>query len=557
MGFGHRVYKSYDPRAKIIKRTADEVFEVTGKNPLLDIALELERIALEDEYFVTRRLYPNVDFYSGLIYQAMGFPVTMFPVLFAIPRTSGWIAQWEEMLLDPEQKIARPKQIYIGPNDATTCRTRRTACRCDAAYGIVRSRSRSRSRWSVRAAHLSVRSRFWPPGSCTDTAKRDRTATSERSVAPTARPSKIAPTSDSGIAPTNESHPIAPTPVLRQRESVGTPAQAGGASAPSVWEPRDRRDPQYIIEQLKKAGIEAKEQPFIGMTPLGEVDGQRHRHDPGRRPERLVLASHFDTKLFASSDSSAPTTAPRQPRRCSSWGASSRPAERADDRAAVPRRRRGADARSGAAPTTPTAAATTCRRRRRAGRSRRLKALVLLDMIGDRDLVIKRDANSTPWLVDVIWSAAARLGHGSTFSNQLTTIEDDHIPFLRAGVAAADIIDLENPTWHTPQDDLDHVSAKSLQVVGDVVVAVDPATPLLYVLSDDLELRGPKFGCGLGQCGACTVIVNGQATRSCVTPVSTVGQNEITTLEGLGTAERRIRFSRRSSTSRRRSAASA
>jgi citrate synthase len=114
MGFGHRVYKSYDPRAKIIKKTADEVFEVTGKNPLLEIALELERIALQDEYFVSRKLYPNVDFYSGLIYQAMGFPVEMFPVLFAIPRTSGWIAQWEEMILDPEQKIARPKQVYIG-----------------------------------------------------------------------------------------------------------------------------------------------------------------------------------------------------------------------------------------------------------------------------------------------------------------------------------------------------------------------------------------------------------------------------------------------------------
>jgi citrate synthase len=115
MGFGHRVYKSYDPRAKIIKETADQVFEVTGKNPLLEIALELERIALQDEYFVTRKLYPNVDFYSGLIYQAMGFPVDMFPVLFAIPRTSGWIAQWEEMLLDPEQKIARPRQTYGGP----------------------------------------------------------------------------------------------------------------------------------------------------------------------------------------------------------------------------------------------------------------------------------------------------------------------------------------------------------------------------------------------------------------------------------------------------------
>jgi citrate synthase len=114
MGFGHRVYKSYDPRARIIKKTAYEVFEVTGKNPLLDMALELERIALEDDYFVSRKLYPNVDFYSGLIYQAMGFPLDMFPVLFAIARTVGWVAQWEEMLLDGEQKIARPKQIYEG-----------------------------------------------------------------------------------------------------------------------------------------------------------------------------------------------------------------------------------------------------------------------------------------------------------------------------------------------------------------------------------------------------------------------------------------------------------
>ncbi len=119
MGFGHRVYKSYDPRAKVIKRIADLVFTVTGRNPLLEIALELERIALQDDYFVTRKLYPNVDFYSGLIYQAMGFPLEMFPVLFAIPRTAGWIAQWEEMLLDPEQKIARPRQIYIGENPRT------------------------------------------------------------------------------------------------------------------------------------------------------------------------------------------------------------------------------------------------------------------------------------------------------------------------------------------------------------------------------------------------------------------------------------------------------
>jgi len=114
MGFGHRIYKNYDPRAKIIKETADQVFEVTGRNPLLDIAIELERIALEDEYFIKRKLYPNVDFYSGIIYQAMGFPTDAFTVLFAIPRTAGWIAQWQEMLLDPEQKIARPRQVYLG-----------------------------------------------------------------------------------------------------------------------------------------------------------------------------------------------------------------------------------------------------------------------------------------------------------------------------------------------------------------------------------------------------------------------------------------------------------
>jgi citrate synthase len=116
MGFGHRVYKNYDPRAKIIKRTADEVFEATGVNPMLEIALELESIALQDEYFVSRKLYPNVDFYSGIIYQAMGFPVEFFPVLFAIPRTVGWLAQWVEMLEDPDQKIARPRQVYLGPD---------------------------------------------------------------------------------------------------------------------------------------------------------------------------------------------------------------------------------------------------------------------------------------------------------------------------------------------------------------------------------------------------------------------------------------------------------
>jgi citrate synthase len=114
MGFGHRVYKNYDPRARIIKWAAEKVFEVTGRNPKIEVALELERIALEDEYFVQRKLYPNVDFYSGIIYEAMGFKPEMFTVLFAIPRTVGWLAQWQEMITDSEQKIARPRQVYIG-----------------------------------------------------------------------------------------------------------------------------------------------------------------------------------------------------------------------------------------------------------------------------------------------------------------------------------------------------------------------------------------------------------------------------------------------------------
>ena len=148
MGFGHRVYKNYDPRAKILKKIAYEVFEVTGRNPLIDIALELERIALQDDYFVSRKLYPNVDFYSGIIYQAMGFPMTMFPVLFAIPRTSGWMAQWAEMVRDPEQKIARPRQVYLGEKPrALDCRSssgRRPPC--------ARTRSATRSDL-IDAAH--------------------------------------------------------------------------------------------------------------------------------------------------------------------------------------------------------------------------------------------------------------------------------------------------------------------------------------------------------------------------------------------------------------------
>jgi citrate synthase len=119
MGFGHRVYKSYDPRAKIVKKLADDVFRIVGVDKDLEIALELERIALSDDYFTSRKLYPNVDFYTGLIYRSMGFPTDFFTVLFAIARMSGWLAQWEEMLLDKEQKISRPRQIYIGPKERT------------------------------------------------------------------------------------------------------------------------------------------------------------------------------------------------------------------------------------------------------------------------------------------------------------------------------------------------------------------------------------------------------------------------------------------------------
>ena len=160
MGFGHRVYKNYDPRATIIKQTADEVFEVTGKNPLLDIALKLEETALSDPYFIDRKLYPNVDFYSGLIYQAMGFPVEMFTVLFAIPRMSGWLAHWEELLEDKDQKISRPRQWYTGVDERDyvarrrplTAAGRRPPAIRRAAGGRRRRTGRGRRRSGTRSA---------------------------------------------------------------------------------------------------------------------------------------------------------------------------------------------------------------------------------------------------------------------------------------------------------------------------------------------------------------------------------------------------------------------
>ena len=257
MGFGHRVYKSYDPRAKIIKRTAYEVFEVTGKNPLLDIALELERIALEDDYFVTRKLYPNVDFYSGLIYQAMGFPVDMFPVLFAIARTVGWVAQWEEMLLDPEQKIARPRQIYTGsaPRDYVPMDEARVNC-------------------DMRTCEMrSVACPFRVAASRT-------VCMAQPCLSRAARPVKRHPCFDGARAFAHLQGPGRDRPARRRH--------AGERRDAAVH----HQDARRLRHQGRRAAVRNRH------ADRACQDGQRHRHLARSRPERIVIASHFDTKLF-------------------------------------------------------------------------------------------------------------------------------------------------------------------------------------------------------------------------------------------------------------------
>ena len=253
---------------------------------------------------------------------------------------------------------------------------------------------------------------------------------------------------------------------LRKQVSIG-PRPSG---TPAIVETR-----RYIIEQLKAAGIESREQMFIGMTPLGEVSMVNVIATiPGKRSERIVLASHFDTKLYrefrfvGANDGASSTAALLELGRVLKQRANEFTIELLflDGEEARMPEWRGNDNTYGSrhyvqASQKDTSLAT-------------LKALVLLDMIGDRDLRLRRDANSTPWLVDIVWAAAAKLGHSGTFSNELTTIEDDHIPFLRSGVPAVDLIDLDNPTWHTPQDTIEFVSARSLQTVGDVVVAALP-----------------------------------------------------------------------------------
>src|SRR5215204_2629076 len=253
---------------------------------------------------------------------------------------------------------------------------------------------------------------------------------------------------------------------LRKQVSFG-PRPSG---TPAIVDTR-----RYIIEQLKAAGVDSREQMFIAMTPLGEVSMSNVIATiPGKRIERIVFASHFDTKLYrefrfvGANDGASSTAALLELGRV----LKQRPNEYTiellflDGEEARMPEWRGNDNTYGSRHYVQAA--------QKDKSIATLKALVLLDMIGDRDLRVRRDANSTPWLVDIVWAAAAKLGHSGTFSNELTTIEDDHVPFLRAGVPAVDIIDLDNPTWHTPQDTIEFVSARSLQTVGDVVIAALP-----------------------------------------------------------------------------------
>jgi len=232
---------------------------------------------------------------------------------------------------------------------------------------------------------------------------------------------------------------------------------------------------QYILAQLKAAGIRTQEQSFTAATPAGPVAMANVIGTiAGRRPERIVLASHYDTKrapfrFIGANDGASSTAALLELGRAL---ATSQPAFTIellflDGEEAVNWEWAGSDNTYGSRHYVQAG--------QKAGTLAGVKALVLLDMIGDRDLLIRRESYSTPWLVDAIWAAAARAGHGGTFINELTTVEDDHVNFVRAGVPAVDVIDLDNPTWHTAQDDLDHVSAKSLQIVGDVILAALPA----------------------------------------------------------------------------------
>jgi len=286
---------------------------------------------------------------------------------------------------------------------------------------------------------------------------------------------------------------VAVTAAAVTPDSQKTPATAAARSAPfdgaRAWAHLERQvqfGPRpsgsaalsgarlYIVEQLKAAGIAVREQAFVGKTPAGDVPMANVIGTiPGRRPARLAIASHFDTKrapfrFVGANDGASSTAALLELARTLKDSQPEFTLELLflDGEEAVNWDWAGADNTYGSRHYVATAQAH--------GSLKTLRALVLLDMIGDSDLLIRRESMSTPWLVDIIWSAASRLGHRSVFSPELTTVEDDHVPFLRAGVAAADVIDLDNPTWHTPQDDIAHVSRQSLQVVGDVILVALP-----------------------------------------------------------------------------------
>lgn len=299
------------------------------------------------------------------------------------------------------------------------------------------------------------------------------TPTSDSQLAPTSN-NGIAPTSVTGIAPTSVS-PVAPTfdsvrawEHLRKQVALG-PRPSGSAAL------NDLR--KYILAELKADGIEARQQVFMAQTPLGEVMMSNIIATiPGRRPDRIVIGSHYDTKrapnfrFVGASDGASSTAALLELGRVLKQRQNEFTTELLflDGEEAVNWEWRDPDNTYGSRYYVDAA--------EKAKTIASMKAFILLDMIGDKNLLIKRDSYSTPWLVEIVWNAAGRLGYGGAFSNQLTTVEDDHIAFLRAGVPSVDIIDLDNyaPYWHTAQDDLAHVSARSLQIVGDTVLAALP-----------------------------------------------------------------------------------
>jgi len=323
----------------------------------------------------------------------------------------------------------------------------------------------------VGAAGCAGGSQSPPPAQTTVT--QDRPAPpSDGATAPT-HEAAIAPTSGVTLAQKSDAA-LAPMKFDSSRAWDDLRKQVGFGPRPSGSAAlNDTRN--YILAQLKTAGIDAKQQIFMAMTPLGEMMMSNIIATiPGRRRERIIIASHYDTKrspnfrFVGASDGASSTAALLELGRALKGRQNEFTIELLflDGEEAVNWDWRDPDNTYGSRYYVAAA--------QKANALSSIKALILLDMIGDRDLAIRRDANSTPWLVDIVWDAAARIGQRGVFSNQLTTIEDDHIPFVRAGVPSVDIIDLDYPQWHTAQDDLEHVSARSLQAVGDVVLAAIP-----------------------------------------------------------------------------------